>query len=141
MLPDRDTAWPPRDLMPVLRVAEVHDAWLVGNPERLSQIYGGFAAQAQEWDMTSQTRAHGIRSLGARIASSFWGRKQPAREARTRLHVTIATDLAELSSGLVYGDRPTFMMEYSPRLSHDLHDMFMSDSAVQRLYRSATMQS
>ena len=141
MLPDRDTAWPPRDLMPVLQVAEVHDAWLVGNPERLSQIYGGFAAQSQEWDMTSQARAHGIRNLGARLASSFWGRKQPAREARTRLHVPIATDIAEVSAGLLFGDRPTFMMEGSARLSQVLNEMFMSDSAVQRFNRSATMQS
>src|SRR5699024_11739166 len=35
----------------------------------------------------------------------------------------------------------TFMMEDSPRLSRVLNDMFMSDSAVQRFNRSATMQS
>lgn len=141
MLPDRDTAWPPKDLMPVLRMAEVHDAWLVGNPNRLSDIYGGFATQSAEWDMATQTRAHGIRGLGSRLASSFWGRKQPAREARTRLHVPIPTDIAEVSAGLLFGDRPTFMMEGSPRLSEQLDSLFMTDSAVQRFNRSATMQS
>ena len=141
MLPDRDTAWPPKDLQPALRVAEVHDAWLVGDPSRLSAIYGGFDASAQEWDMTSQTRQHGVRNLGARLASRFWGRKQPAREARTRLHVPLATDIAEVSAGLLFGDRPTFRMDGQERLTEALGAMFMSDSAVQRFNRSATMQS
>lgn len=141
MLPDNDTAWPPKDLTPVLQMAEVHDAWLVGNPERLSAIYGGFASNTQEWDMVSETRAKGIRNLGARLASSFWGRKQPAREARSRLHVPIPTDIAEVSAGLLFGDRPTFMMDGSARLTDALNGMFMTDSAVQRFSRAATMQS
>lgn len=141
MLPDPDTAWPPKHLAPVLANAELCDAWLTGNPDRLMALYGGFGNDVEVHDMVSETRSHGLRSLGARITSTFWGRKQPAREARTRLHVPIPTDIAEVAAGLLFGDRPSFLMDGSQRLTDVLDRMFMSDDALQRFNRAATMQS
>lgn len=95
MLPSRDTAWPPRDLEPLLLQAGVHDAWWEGDANRLAAVYAGTT------DGKTKNRA-------GRVASFFWAKKQPPRESRSRIHVPVASDISEAASRLLFGEAPTW---------------------------------
>lgn len=127
MLPTTDSPWPPRDLKPVMLQAAVHDAWWEGDANRLAAVYDG-TVDGQK------------RNVAGRVAAFFWGKKQPAREARTRIHVPVASDISEAASRLLFGEAPTWSAQ-DQRTQDRLDLIIGSEHANGMLLGAAEMQS
>lgn len=74
--------WPPEDFQEVYEKYEEHSAWYSGCPLRLADYYAG-------------------RVYSPTVPGSFWAR-QVNSEVSTRLRVPVASDLAALSSDLLF---------------------------------------
>lgn len=127
MLPTTDAPWPPRELKPLFLQAGVHDAWWEGDPHRLADVYAG---------TTDGKR----RNLAGRLASFFWGRPQPEREARTRLHIPVPSDISEAASRLLFGEAPLWSAP-DQRTQDRLELIVGSKHANSMLLGAAEMQS
>lgn len=127
MLPTQDQAWPPRELKPVFLQAAVHDAWWEGDANRLAAVYSG-TTDGQK------------RNLRGKVASFFWGKDQPARESRTRIHVPVASDISEAASRLLFGNAPTWAAD-DQRTQDRLDLIIGSEHATGILLGAAEMQS
>ena len=127
MLPTTDSPWPPRELKPVFLQAAVHDAWWEGDANRLADVYTG-TIDGQK------------RNVAGRVAAFFWGKTQPQREARTRIHVPVASDISEAASRLLFGEAPIWVAD--DQRTQDRLDLIMgSEHANGILLGSAEMQS
>ncbi|MFD1940515.1 hypothetical protein ACFSKW_54570 [Nonomuraea mangrovi] len=98
--------WPPRHLAPIYQHYNVLDTWYQGDSERLAALYGDSRGAAPA-NRPSQYRG-GV--LGA-AARWFWGQPTPAGEKRTKLHVPIASDIATMSSDLLFSEPPSITVE------------------------------
>lgn len=107
-LPDGGkTAWPPRDLKRVFDTLSVWSAWYSGDPDELSAIYGGQAANPI--NRPSQYRG----GLVGKVARMWWGTPTPAGEQRTKLHMPLAGDIATKSADLLFSEPPKFTVSDS----------------------------
>ncbi|GAA4059765.1 hypothetical protein [Actinomadura miaoliensis] len=94
--------WPPATLQPIYDMFHVLDAWYRGDGDRLSTVYGQLANKARPVNRPSQYRG-GIVGM---VARWFWGQPTPAGQKRTKLHVPIASDIATMSSDLLFSEPP-----------------------------------
>jgi hypothetical protein len=99
-LPERDTAWPPRELAPVRSKLVEWDAWWTGSPDALTRAYRGTATPAPV-DRPNQRRG-GV--VGA-LARFWWGRPaQMVGQRRDDTHVPLAADIARASADLLFSE-------------------------------------
>lgn len=99
--------WPPPQYQPIYDTYTVLDAWYRGDADRLSTIYGALADKTRPVNRPSQYRG-GI--VGA-LARWFWGQPTPAGQRRTKLHVPIASDIATMSSDLLFSEPPAITVK------------------------------
>src|SRR5690606_20768652 len=64
------------------------------------------------------------------IKARFWGRPVPTSEQRTQLHIPIASDMAQLSADLVFGEEVTFEL---PKTDDDESSNAIPEAAHARL--------
>lgn len=101
--------WPPANLAPVFQRMQAWSAWYSGNPDELSQVYGGQAGAP--FDSTSMTRMqnHPSQYRGGVVgwfARWFWGEPLSLQQKRAKLHVPIAADIARTSAELLFAEPP-----------------------------------
>ena len=101
-LPSSDTVWPPRPLVPAHDQMRIWKSWYQGDPDVLAETYQVGPGRVRT---RPAQRMGGV--VGA-VARFFWGRPNPPHQARSRLHVPLATDIAEASANLLFADPPTF---------------------------------
>ncbi|WP_326637294.1 phage portal protein [Streptosporangium sp. NBC_01755] len=106
-LPSGGGTWPPQALQPIYDQYAVHNAWYVGNSDELAQVYGDHTGGARPANRPSQYRG-GIVGKAARM---FWGAPVPQGERRTKLHVPVASDIATMSSDLLFSEPPSITVE------------------------------
>ncbi|HEY9367557.1 capsid protein [Streptomyces sp.] len=111
-LPAGNTPWPPRELDPVTARLAVWSTWYSGDPDRLSEMYGGSLAGDPGQPMglggfLDPTRPGWRGRLGALAARWFWGVQTPQNERRTKLHLPLAGDIASTSADLLFSEPPT----------------------------------
>jgi hypothetical protein len=83
----------------------IWDAWYAGDADQLAETY-------QRGDGRTRTRpAQHAGGLVGTLARFFWGRPNPPNQHRARLHVPLATDIAEASASLLFADPPRFETE------------------------------
>ncbi|MER7078142.1 MULTISPECIES: phage portal protein [Bacteria] len=92
------TAWPPAPFDVAQRRMDEWDAWYVGNPDGLAQLYGSSVPRTRP----SQYRGGLVGALGR----FFWGRPTPAATRPARLHVPLASDIATASADLLFAEPP-----------------------------------
>ena len=102
-LPASGIAWPPRQLAPITAKQRELDAWYVGDPADLHDVYQ--TGNRQAFDSVSQRRG----GVGGALARFWWGR--PARDLTKidddKLHVPLPTDLCQASADLLYAEPPS----------------------------------
>jgi A118 family predicted phage portal protein len=98
-------AWPPPPHEVALAQQAVWSAWLVGDPEGLSSVYGSSSSPVAR-DFFS--REGGVLPAVARF---FWGRPSATGNRKSRLHVPIAADIATVSADLLFSEPPQFVVE------------------------------
>lgn len=107
-LPSGGGTWPPQHLQPIYNHLAILDAWYQGDPDRLAAIYTDpTRPQAQPANHPWQHRG----GLSGLIGRMFWGQPTPAGEKRTKLHVPVASDIATMSSDLLFSEPPTITVE------------------------------
>jgi hypothetical protein len=97
------TKWPPPPFDVALDRMEQHDAWYRGNTDDLRRVYG----------QSPTTHSHngvaysgGVMGLWSRL---WYGQTQPEGENRQTIHIPVASDLAQLSADLVFGEAMKIM--------------------------------
>ncbi|MEV7011558.1 phage portal protein [Streptosporangium sp. NPDC051022] len=96
--------WPPQHLTPIYQQYAVLDAWYRGDPDELAAIYNDPTRPA------NRPAQHRGGVVGA-LARWFWGQPTPQGEKRTKLHVPVASDLAVMSSDLLFSEPPSLTVE------------------------------
>lgn len=97
-----DAAWPPRSLAPVYSKLDEWTAWYSGELERLTRVYQG-TDLARPYNRPSQYRG----GLVGWVARRFWGEPTPEGEQRAKLHIPLASDIAQTSARLLFSEPPT----------------------------------
>ena len=108
---DEKTIWPPVGMAPVRRSQQLWDAWYVGDPMKLAQVYGGssegssigsvYASPGQPHIYRSSQYAGGI--VGA-LARFWWGQPNTSNSEHAKIHVPLAADIATGSADLLFGE-------------------------------------
>lgn len=102
--------WPPKPYDTMLAKIEEHDAWYVGDPAKLAQIY-------QDSKASHKTRPSQLSGgLVGKVARFFWGRPTPAGQQRTRIHIPLGSDIATTSADLLFSEPPRILL---PKLDAD----------------------
>lgn len=116
--------WPPKYLEPIYATYDVLDAWYAGDSERLAAIYGD-PTGSRPANRPSQYRG----GLVGRFSRMFWGAPTPVGEKRTKLHVPIASDIATMSSDLLFSEPPSITCE-NEQTQQRIDDMLPSLQAT-----------
>lgn len=109
-LPEGGGTWPPKHLDPVTARLHVWSAWYSGDPDRLSELYGGTLAGDPGQPLggpLAPDRPGWRGKIGRTLARWFWGTQTPPNERRTKLHLPLASDIAATSADLLFSEPPT----------------------------------
>ena len=126
-LPERGTAWPPKDYADQFATMARWDAWYVGSPEALNKAYSAPAGRVRPAQY-----AGGIVGAAARL---FWGRPVIGGRRPAQLHVPLAADLAQASSDLLYADPPTVTSD--DEKTAEALQAYLDDATIQVLAEGA----
>nr|DAU09389.1 MAG TPA: portal protein [Caudoviricetes sp.] len=100
-LPDHNTPWPPAGYQALLDDMRTWEAWWIGDPQRLWNLYRS--------DSDVQAR-HRRRNLSGFVDRFFWGRNRGTTStggpSRGDLHIPIASDICATSADLLYSTPP-----------------------------------
>lgn len=94
-LPDRTTVWPPKHLERSYEAYQVWNAWYAGDTEALQALY-------------ATNRLMTASSLWGQVKRMFWGTPTPTTTSQrpNKLHVPIASEIARMSSMLLFSEMP-----------------------------------
>ncbi|MGW4469677.1 hypothetical protein ACWENQ_08390 [Nonomuraea sp. NPDC004354] len=101
--------WPPRHLAPIYQHYNTLDAWYQGDAERLAALYGDARGTSSTAPANRPSQYRG--GIVGAFARTFWGAPTPAGEKPTKLHVPIASDIATMSSDLLFSEPPSITVE------------------------------
>lgn len=107
-LPSGGGTWPPQHLAPIYQHYNTLDAWYTGDPDRLAALYGDARGTSQQPANHPWQYRGGLTGI---IGRMFWGTPTPAGEKRTKLHVPVASDIATMSSDLLFSEPPSITVE------------------------------
>ena len=94
-------AWPPAALAGITPKLQEWSAWYGGDTHTLTRQYGGFNATSPAVRARPSQFAGGVQGVVARM---FWGAPQAAGQARTKLHMPVAADIATASADLLFSE-------------------------------------
>ncbi|MFI7532591.1 hypothetical protein [Streptosporangium sp. NPDC049376] len=97
--------WPPQHLNPIYQHYGVLDAWYRGDDDALAILYGAHGDRPANRPSTYRGGIVGT------MARWFWGQPTPQGERRTKLHVPVASDIATMSSDLLFSEPPSLTVE------------------------------
>lgn len=104
------TAWPPKAMEKAYAGYSELSAWYGGDPDILSKHYGSDSGQYDRVD--TRYRASQFQGgIVGRIARLFWGTPPSPGELRTKIHLPMAEDIAQMSAHLLFGEPPTITVE------------------------------
>lgn len=96
-LPENNVKWPPEEMAPFYVKMSEWAAWYSGEPDRIIDAYAG--EQASSTTSTTSSPVPWWR---------FWSRARAWQDGqqRAQLHVPVASDLAQVSGSLLFGEPP-----------------------------------
>ncbi|WP_086564922.1 hypothetical protein [Streptomyces africanus] len=113
--PSGKTPWPPVQFAEPFADMDVWRAWYSGDTSHLAQVYGGPGAYVQNhaaqqfFDLNKPSQFRG--GIIGGLARMFWGEPVTPGQSASKLHVPIASDIAELSANLLWSDIPTVTVD------------------------------
>ncbi|WP_344161673.1 phage portal protein [Nocardiopsis rhodophaea] len=108
-LPTGNVAWPPEDTRRPRELYETWGAWYTGDPDELAAVYGGGIGAGRGFYEDPHRGVIG-RAI-TRVARWFWGQAPTPGQAPTRLHVPLASDIAEASAQLLFEELPAITVD------------------------------
>lgn len=104
-------AWPPPPQGIAFQQQTIWSAWLVGDPEGLSNVYSGYGAGGSplENEFSRNNAPDSSPGLINRVARFFWSRPSTYGTRKARVHVPLASDIATASADLLFSEPPQFM--------------------------------
>jgi hypothetical protein len=99
------TPWPPAHDAERYRRMQRPDAWYGGDPERLAAVYAGGVKTIGGPSTTVNAQAGVARRVVQALRGMFWGEATDG-EVDTKRHLPVAEDIAKLSAGLLFSERP-----------------------------------
>lgn len=115
-LPAPNSPWPPPELEVPSEDVRKWAAWWGGDPERLSQVYGGSHTTTEQ----SFSQRGGL--YGA-IQRFFWGQPATPGEQRSKLHVPLAAEIAQVSADLLFGQPPQIVVDEDQATQDRIDDL------------------
>lgn len=109
--------WPPAPYAPIFEQYRLLDTWYQGDPDRLATLY---AAQPDQAPKTRPSQRRG--GLLGKISRFFWGQPTPDGQQRRKLHVPIASDIASMSSDLLFSEPPSITVK-NPETQRAIDEM------------------
>lgn len=103
--------WPPVDCGMPYAIVNEWDAWYAGDRGRLMSIYGVDGDILPIANRTSQFRG----GLVGRLARFWWGQPIPFAQPARKVHIPLASDIAQYSADLLFASPPDVDLGY-PRL-------------------------
>lgn len=136
-LPTHDQPWPPHDTQRPRELYDAWSAWYSGDPEELSRVYGGTVGGHEFYRDHDRTGVLG-RAWSA-VVRWFWGQPSTPGQAPSRLHVPLASDIAEASAQLLFEELPAITVGSQERLDEiteeaDLHATLLEAAEVCAAY-------
>lgn len=112
---DRRTSsepWPPLDNQPALNQMAVWSAWFSGDLDDLATVYAHRDARMTSTGLPIRPSQYsgGLRGVFAR---TFWGAPPPAGQPSTKMHIPLPSDIAMVSSRLLFAEPITIKDEHS----------------------------
>jgi hypothetical protein len=105
-----NTLWPPAHLDIPHADMDMWRAWYAGDPNHLAAVYGGVAAYTRN-GVAREFFGVDRRALTSGELRMFWGQDPSPGQEAAKLHVPIASDIAELSANLLWSDVPTVTVD------------------------------
>lgn len=130
-LPEPNTAWPPPSWAKAYAAYEENEAWYLGDVDKLTKVYAKSDRQRPSHRVNGQEYTGGL--VGA-MSRFFWGRPVPAGQARTRLHIPAAADLATLSSDLMFSEPPEVTIAGLSEISQARLDLIANSDEAHAMY-------
>lgn len=100
--------WPPEDLDLVNAQIGIWAAWHSGDIDQLTSVYSDVTdttpAEAERW--------RPLRKIYSLLRRWFWRQASDTRRPRQRVHVPLASDIAQASAGLLFAEPPTVTCEH-----------------------------
>jgi A118 family predicted phage portal protein len=127
-LPDASIAWPPKPFDTAYAAMATWDAWYVGKPETLHDVY--------RRRLTARPAQFSGGVVGA-VARWFWGRPTPAGQSRTRLHVPLPADIATTSADLLFSEVPSMLVDGGTQAAQERLDVILDDGVHTELLEAA----
>lgn len=126
-LPANGTQWPPANLTEEVlpRMAE-WDSWYVGDPARLAGTTGS----------RNTFQSDGLVGV---VRSFFWGKPRTTEGVDNRLHIPVASDIAQASADLLFSEPPTATVD-DEKLQARL-DLITDDEFLDTLASSAEVSA
>lgn len=155
MLPVVNQPWPPPEYEPVAYQLRLWDAWWTGDRDRLAWVYYNLGANSptgrQFFSSTGEAGLPAPRpgqfrgGLLGSVEYSFWGDPTPPGEKRTKLHIPIASDIAQTSASLLFAKPPVFKSalpdEKQAAINNAWFETLVDDHFHARLLEAADMCS
>lgn len=108
-LPAPQSSWPPVELVRPHDDVTAWSAWWGGDPDVLSEVYGGtLNSTRQNGFEQSWARRGGL--VGA-LQRWFWGQPTRPGAQRSKLHVPLAAEIPQVSADLLYGAPPAITVD------------------------------
>ncbi len=133
-MPDPNSCWPPKPLETVYGDMARWSAWFSGDPDELSRVYGGYGG-ARDLNSTGFIAKGGLVRAVQRF---FWGSKPTPGEQRTKLHIPLASEIAQVSADLLFGEPPTVTVEDDDTTQARIDELIGEDAGIQ-LHEAAEM--
>lgn len=130
-LPEQNTAWPPKAWASAYATYAENEAWYLGDVDKLTKVYARNHSERPSYQVRGQERTGGF--MGA-VSRFFWGRPVPPNQARTRLHIPAAADLATLSSDLMFSEPPEVTIAGLSKQSQARLDLIANSDEAHAMY-------
>lgn len=103
-MPSANQSWPPPGLVKPHRDIACWSAWWSGDTDALTQVYGGYSTTENSFQQQGSWAAKG--GLVGAARRWFWGTPPIAGQKPAKLHVPLASEIAQVSADLLYGEPP-----------------------------------
>lgn len=141
-MPNPGDVWPTPEWALAFEQYTINDAWASSDQRALLNIYAGAGGAGRGDDVaTHYNKSDGTRRRGGLrglIGRMFNGRIVESDEARTRLHIPVAANVATLAADVLTAEPPTFRIvngqgETVKSPAQDQLDSIMNSPATQRV--------
>jgi len=129
-LPVQYTEWPPKEFDRPHRDVAGWSAWWSGDADELSQYYGGDVDQVRHGGFYERG------GLAGSVARFFWGQRATDQAQRTKLHMPLASEIAQVSADLLFGAPPTIEVRGSKPTQERLEEL-LGEEAHAKLHDAA----